>query len=360
MKHLLLILLSGIMLLMTACGEDKTSEWKEQYDLGVDFLNEENYDDAVIAFKEAIEIDPEKPNAYIRLADVYIAMDDEDMAVEILKNGLENFPDNQNILDKLEEIHSKAEAASLTAATTTIIETTEAQVTETQTTEAQATETQATETAPVAETTTAKPEPTKEYIIIKGKQYSTSLTELTLCAMKLTDEDIRELSEMKNLTKLNLRSNDITDITTLAELTNLTELWLDSNNITDISPLAELTNLKQLYLDYNNISDISSLAELTNLKRLYLNNNNISDISPLAGLANLGLLNLTSNNIADISPLASLKSLKSLYLLHNNISDISPLLELKNLAELYLYDNLISEASKKALGKALPDCLIEF
>lgn len=63
--------------------------WQEQYDLGVRYLSEGNYEEAIIAFTAAIEIDPKKPDTYEKLADVYIALGDIDKAKEILEQGAE-------------------------------------------------------------------------------------------------------------------------------------------------------------------------------------------------------------------------------------------------------------------------------
>ncbi len=172
---------------------------------------------------------------------------------------------------------------------------------------------------------------------------------LTLLALENNNiSDITPLANLTNLTFLDLSNNNITDISPLAKLTNLTLLDLSNNNITDISPLAKLTNLTYLDLYYNNISDISPLANLTNLTDLNLYYNNISDISPLANLTNLTSLTLASNNISDISPLANLTNLTYLSLTSNNISDISPLANLTNLTSLYLEYNNISDWSPVA------------
>lgn len=49
----------------TAATKDtQSSGWQEQYDLGVRYLNDGNYEEAIIAFTAAIEIDPKKPQAY--------------------------------------------------------------------------------------------------------------------------------------------------------------------------------------------------------------------------------------------------------------------------------------------------------
>lgn len=96
----------------------------------------------------------------------------------------------------------------------------------------------------------------------------------------------------------------IKDISALKYFVNLTELSLGLNNITDLSALAELKNLTLLQLYSNNsISDLSPLSSLANLSILHLQNNQIKDVSPLAGLKNLTSLLLTGNAITDYSPL---------------------------------------------------------
>ena len=65
-KYLALVL--SLMLFLTACGKSQTgSTWQEQYDLGVRYLSEGNYEEAIIAFTAAIEIDPKQPDTYIGL-----------------------------------------------------------------------------------------------------------------------------------------------------------------------------------------------------------------------------------------------------------------------------------------------------
>ena len=60
--YLLLILL--LFLTGTACSKSSATQSKEQYDLGVRYLEEGNYKEAVIAFTTAIEIDPSNMEAY--------------------------------------------------------------------------------------------------------------------------------------------------------------------------------------------------------------------------------------------------------------------------------------------------------
>ena len=70
-----LILALALVLGLVSCGRS-ASTWQEQYDLGVRYLSEGNYEEAIIAFNAAIEIDPKRAEAYLSLADVYLALED--------------------------------------------------------------------------------------------------------------------------------------------------------------------------------------------------------------------------------------------------------------------------------------------
>ena len=171
---------------------------------------------------------------------------------------------------------------------------------------------------------------------------------INLTWLNLNDNSISEISALSNLTNLAglyLWNNSISDISALSNLTNLTGLDLFNNSISDISALSNLTNLAWLYLYNNSISEISALSNLTNLTGLYLFNNSISDISALSNLTNLERLWLYNNSISEISALSNLTNLTELYLFNNSISDISALSNLTNLTGLYLGDNSISEIS---------------
>ena len=58
----------GILMLLAlaaACGKSTTEKWQEQYDLGQQYLLEESYEEAIVAFTAAIEIEPNQADAYI-------------------------------------------------------------------------------------------------------------------------------------------------------------------------------------------------------------------------------------------------------------------------------------------------------
>ena len=70
---------------LCACTQ-KAPTWEEQYDLGVRYLSDANYEEAIIAFTAAIEIDPRKSESYFGLSDCYIAKEDYFQAIQILEN----------------------------------------------------------------------------------------------------------------------------------------------------------------------------------------------------------------------------------------------------------------------------------
>ena len=138
------LLLTGIFLLLCACGQSTEAQWQEQYDLGVRYLSEGNYEEAIIAFTAAIEIDPKRPEGYtgrgdayalsgdtedhlaaaltdyeaalaldetladawLGLVDVYIRQGDYDKALEILREALEKTGNDPSIADKITEMES--------------------------------------------------------------------------------------------------------------------------------------------------------------------------------------------------------------------------------------------------------------
>jgi len=62
-----------IMASICACNQ-KAPTWQEEHDLGVRYLEEGNYEEAIIAFTAAIEIDPKKMETYSGLSGAYLAM----------------------------------------------------------------------------------------------------------------------------------------------------------------------------------------------------------------------------------------------------------------------------------------------
>mgnify|MGYP006065127875 FL=1 len=133
-----------LLFIAAACGKSALEKWQEQYDLGQQYLLEENYEEAIVAFTAAIESDPKQADAYLGrgdayilsgeteenlmqaladyrqvlemdeanasaylgVADVYIRQGEYEAALEVLNEGLEKIRENDEIVAKIEEIKS--------------------------------------------------------------------------------------------------------------------------------------------------------------------------------------------------------------------------------------------------------------
>ena len=136
------MMLSALMLF--SCGKSVQEKWQEQLDLGMRYLEELDYENAILAFTKAIEIDPRQTepyvqragaylstgetdetlaaaladyeqvleldetneNGYLGLADVYIRMGQYEKALELLQDALNTVPGSQAIADKLEDMEN--------------------------------------------------------------------------------------------------------------------------------------------------------------------------------------------------------------------------------------------------------------
>ena len=126
MKRIKNILLVCLVFVLTACSTGAKT-WQDHYNLGMRYLSEGNYEEAILSFTAAIEIDAKRieafigrgdayfafdeleehfesaiadfetalgldemyADAYLKLADVYFAMDETDKAIEVLVKGFE-------------------------------------------------------------------------------------------------------------------------------------------------------------------------------------------------------------------------------------------------------------------------------
>lgn len=98
------VLIAAILtVFLSACQNSTEQQIAEQLELGTRYLNEGDYEEAVIAFQKVISVDKKNVAAYLGMADAYIGLNKLDMAKEILESGLSEVDDEQ-LRKKLEEV----------------------------------------------------------------------------------------------------------------------------------------------------------------------------------------------------------------------------------------------------------------
>lgn len=111
-KIINLFLVISLIFGLAACG-DKTAglsdKLHEQLDLGQKYLAEADYENALIAFEKAIEIDDKSVEAYLGAADAYIGLNDFENAAGVVSKAMEVNTDeaqNKAIIEKMDEINT--------------------------------------------------------------------------------------------------------------------------------------------------------------------------------------------------------------------------------------------------------------
>lgn len=136
----------------------------------------------------------------------------------------------------------------------------------------------------------------KESVTIAGKSYTISdTTELVLTENNLSLIDIKNISKLENLNKLDIKNTTLDDISFISNLKKLNVLKINVNpKVSDYSVLSNLDNLFTLEI-YGNIGTTSNLSSFSKLKKvstLYLTMNNERNLDFLNDMTGLSLLSL--------------------------------------------------------------------
>ncbi len=84
----------------------------ENLELAEQFLLDEDYEAAIVAFTEAIETDPRCVEAYTGLAEVYLLLGEDEKALEVIQKGQAETGNTEIFAPYLEQIRNRAEAAA--------------------------------------------------------------------------------------------------------------------------------------------------------------------------------------------------------------------------------------------------------
>lgn len=99
-----LVLLAAVITCMLVFG-DSDGKLQEQLDLGAKYLEEMDYEQALVAFHAALEIEPMNADAYLGIVEVYIRTNEFETALEYAKEGYEVTGD-ERLKEKIDMIES--------------------------------------------------------------------------------------------------------------------------------------------------------------------------------------------------------------------------------------------------------------
>ena len=94
---------------------------QEQLSLGEKYLSELKYEQAEAAYLAVIKIDPKNVDAYLGLADVYVAQGEYDKAISVLEDALSNLSGDAAVIitEKLEKLRAEKDGAEMPTLTPT-------------------------------------------------------------------------------------------------------------------------------------------------------------------------------------------------------------------------------------------------
>lgn len=110
-KKLVIAIAVGVLLLAAIAvavfffaGDKEEAKYNTKITEADKYLEDQDYEKAETAYLEAIDIDPKKEPAYLKLADTYVVQDKGDEALSILETATQEIPDSKKIKAKYEEV----------------------------------------------------------------------------------------------------------------------------------------------------------------------------------------------------------------------------------------------------------------
>jgi tetratricopeptide (TPR) repeat protein len=98
-------LISIIAVVMIVNNNKSYNDLQKLLDLGNKYIAELNYEQAIVAFRNAIDIDPKCEEAYKALVDIYVEIEDYDSALEILQMAVENVDNTEYFAERIIEVN---------------------------------------------------------------------------------------------------------------------------------------------------------------------------------------------------------------------------------------------------------------
>ena len=173
-------------------------------------------------------------------------------------------------------------------------------------------------------------------------------------------EDITALKYNLSLEELEVANTIVENLGTLTSLRNLQKLNLAETQVSRISNLKSCTNLTSLNLSGTRIANVGILQELPQLKSLDISNTAVRDLGPISNLKDLQSLNISGSAISNLQALSEMENLRELYCSNTSIRDLSPLKGNRRLSKIYCDHTNIGDAEASAFTKDNPFTLVIF
>ncbi|KAL5367885.1 leucine rich repeat-containing protein [Cryptosporidium parvum] len=168
--------------------------------------------------------------------------------------------------------------------------------------------------------------------------------ELKLRELEITGID--ELTQAKNLRKIDVSKNKLESVSFLKYCWNLTDINLSNNNLTSVDEICNLENVKILNISNNSIKSIENLCRSPGLQKslkvLIANHNKIRYIPDLSHFKELETVILSHNEAIEIeNPKNHCPKLKKMSLSNNCLKLFPFSLNFNMVQELRLNNNKI-------------------
>lgn len=157
--------------------------------------------------------------------------------------------------------------------------------------------------------------------------------------------DVRPLSRITGLQKLNISNTSVEDISPIRNLNKLEELDVSHTPVTEIGFLKYDQSMRVLNISYTQVRDLAVLGRMPALEVLEMENVPVNDFDPLAKASKLQVVNSAYTSLVSFNILTDLTALQVLDLSGTTLTDLNNLPALPELRQLYLDSTIISNLS---------------
>ena len=182
-----------------------------------------------------------------------------------------------------------------------------------------------------------------------------------LKVLKANNTQINDLTPLKfdfMLEELDISNTEVADISIFEILDKMEKLNISNTQVSNLKPIENCTGLAYLIAEGTKITNVSSIGKLENLTTLNIGNTGIRDLSPISNLKSLQSLNVSNTSISNLNALTELENLHELYCSNTAIGDLTPLKNHRHLSKIYCNNTRIGNTQASEFSKENPTTLV--